>query len=69
MSRLDKEDEVEDDELFADEPVVPSHSEAYAYLSTCIRWLETQTDSDLVAAHATLPSASYNTTRRATKLM
>ena len=50
MSRLDKEDKVEGNEMIADEPVVPSHSEAHACLSTCIRWLEAQIDSDLVAA-------------------
>ena len=68
VSRLDEEDKVEDNKLIAGEPAVPSHSEVYACLSTCIWWLEAQTDSDLVAAHVTLPSASYNTTRWATKL-
>ena len=42
MSRLDEE-EVEDDKLIADEPAVPSHSKAYACLSTCIWWLKAQT--------------------------
>ena len=61
VSRLDEEDEVKDDKLIADEPAVPSHSKAYACLSTCIRWVEAQTDSDVITAHATLLSASYNT--------
>ena len=68
VSELGEEHEVEDVELITDELDVPSHSEAYACLSTCIRWLQAQTDSELVAAHATFPSSSYNTTRRATKL-
>ena len=37
VSRLDKEDKDEDDELIADEPAVPSHGEAYACLSSRIR--------------------------------
>ena len=55
VSRLDEEDEVEDDELIADEPAGPSHSEAYACLSACIRWLEAQTDSNLAAAQLSRP--------------
>ena len=35
VSRLDEQNE--DDEVIADEPAIPSHSEAYACLSTCIR--------------------------------
>ena len=68
VSRLDKEDEVEVNELIVDEPAVPFHSEAYTCLSTCIWWLETQPDSNLVTAHSTLPSVSYNTTWQAAKL-
>ena len=57
---------MEDDKLIADKLAVPSHSKAYACLSTCIRWLEVQTDSNLVAARLSRPLV---TTRRATKLM
>ena len=46
---------MEDDELIADEPAVPSHSKAYACLSTSIRWLEVQTNSDLLAAQLSRP--------------
>ena len=44
VSRLDEEDKEEEDELIGDEPVVPSHSESYASLTTCIQWLERQAD-------------------------
>ena len=38
-------DEDEDEEM-ADEPAVPSHSEAFTCFSKCVRWLEAQTDVD-----------------------
>ena len=46
VSRLDEEDE-----LIPDEPAVPSHSEAYTCLSACIRWLEAQTDNDVLLVY------------------
>ena len=57
--------DVEYDELIADELAVHSHSEAYACLPTCVRCLEVQTDSDLVAARLSRPLV---TTHWATKL-
>ena len=42
MSRLDKEDKEGDDEVTADKPAVPSHSEVYASFSTFILWSEAQ---------------------------
>ena len=42
VSRLDKDDKVEDDELIADEPAIPSYSEVYAWLSICVWDVQSQ---------------------------
>ena len=44
VSRLNKDDQEEEDKLLEDEPAAPSHSETYTRLSTCIQWLQAQAD-------------------------
>ena len=50
VSRPEHESEEEGEEDVADEPAIPSHSEAFACFSTCVQWLEAQTDCDPVSA-------------------
>ena len=44
MQVVSRPDEEEDDELIAENPVVPSHSESYAFFSSCKRWMEAPAD-------------------------
>ena len=49
VTTLEHEDNEDDNADIADEPAVPSHSQAFTSLSTSLRWLEAHPDCDPVA--------------------
>ena len=64
----DCDDDEEDDDDIADEPPVPSHSEAFTALSTTVRWLEAQDDCDPVSIRLVRRLQQNAAIKRSTKL-